>query len=201
MRNRVLLVAGMAALTASFACAGDEPTAPPATPAGDVPLARMPGEPGAASDRLFYKVNLRPLGDSRSTGVVLIDVVGGELRVRVHATGAEPGEHIPQHIHLNPGCEVGGGILFNLDAGLTVPGEGPGVGTAYPVASQAGVVNYEAVRSLADLREAYDAHGVPLASDAELLAYLDLEDRNAHLHVAFGPPYPAVNCGPVDRIN
>ena len=29
----------------------------------------------------------------------------------------------------------------------------------------------------------------------ELLAWLDLERRNAHMHVAFGPPFPAVNCG------
>jgi hypothetical protein len=36
---------------------------------------------------------------------------------------------------------------------------------------------------------------------ADLLAFLDLEDRNAHMHVAFGPPFPAVNCGEIERIN
>jgi hypothetical protein len=35
----------------------------------------------------------------------------------------------------------------------------------------------------------------------ELLVWLDLERRNAHMHVAFGPPFPAVNCGEIERIN
>lgn len=195
----------LAALPLFAGCRHDAPTTPALGEEAledDPYLARVPGEPGDAAERLFYKVNLAPEGESRAVGVLLLDVVGGYLRVRLHATGVEPGEHIPQHIHLNAGCNPGGGILFNLDAGLTVPGEGPGVGAAYPVATDQGVVNYEAVRSLADLRAAYNAWaGTTLADDAALLAYLDLEERNAHMHVAFGPPYPAVNCGEVVRLN
>ncbi len=203
MPSRSFLLSGLAAGTIAVvaACAGDTtPTAP--TAAAELAEGRMPGDPGDASERLFYQVKLEPEGESRARGMLMIDVAGGELRVRVHANGVEPGAHIPQHIHLNSGCNPGGGILINLDANLTIPGEGPGVGAAYPVASDAGVVSYEATRSLADLRGAYATFaGLNFATDAELLAHLDLENRNGHMHVAFGPPFPAVNCGEVERIN
>ena len=92
-------------------------------------------------------------------------------------------------------------VLLNLDAGLTVPGEGPGTGEALPVANRAGVMNYEATRSLDDLRAALSTYGGTALEDAEgLLAYLDLGDRNIHMHVAFGPPFPAVTCGRVEQI-
>jgi hypothetical protein len=161
-----------------------------------------PGDPGAASDRILYQVRLGDLGDSRSHGVILIEIVGGHLAVSVHAAGLEPGQHIPQHIHLNPTCDPGGGILINLDANLTVPGEGSNIGTAYPTANAGGVVNYYASRSLEDLRQAVNTFlDAGLNSVEALLTWLDLEDRNAHMHVAFGPPFPAVNCGEVERLN
>jgi hypothetical protein len=43
--------------------------------------------------------------------------------------------------------------------------------------------------------------GTSLETVDELIAWLDLENRNAHMHVAFGPPFPAVNCGAIERIN
>lgn len=203
MITRVMLSASLAVLPVIAGCGQEAPTAPETNVSGVVALSGgMPGAPGAARDRIFYKVKLAPLGDSRAVGVVLLDVVGGYLRARVHATGVEPGQHIPQHIHLNPGCNPGGGILLNLDATLAVAGEAPGTGAAYPVANQAGVVNYEATRSLVALRTAVNTwFGTSLQTDSDLLAFLDLEDRNAHMHVAFGPPFPAVNCGEVERIN
>jgi hypothetical protein len=164
--------------------------------------AAKPGDPGSASDRTLYQVRLGALGVTRSHGIMLIEVVGGHLAVTVHAAGLEPLQHIPQHIHLNPTCDPGGGILLNLDANLTVPIEGPGVGTAYPVANAGGVVNYYASRSLSDLLQAVNTHlGLGLTSVEALLAWLDLENRNAHMHVAFGPPFPAVNCGEIERLN
>ena len=200
-RPFLMLGAALAIVPACASCAGDIPTTPAST-SETAALARMPGEPGAARDREFYKVKLAPAPDASSRGMLHLDVVGGSLRVRIHAAGLEPGEHIPQHIHVNTGCNPGGGILLNLDAGLTVPGEGPGVGAAYPVASAAGIVNYEATRSLADLRQAFNSFtGTTLADDAALLAHLDLENRNGHMHVAFGPPFPAVNCGEVEQVN
>ena len=203
MTHRFLILAvGIGILPAGAACGGDTPTNPETAANEGASFRAMPGDPGDASDRLFYKVNLRPAGDSRAVGVVLIDVAGGYLRVRVHATGVEPGKSIPQHIHVNPGCNPGGVVLVNLDVGLTVPGEGLGTGDAYPVANQAGVLNYEATRSLDDLRSALNTFGgATLEDTAELLDFLDLEDRNAHLHVHFGPPFPAVTCGEVERIN
>jgi hypothetical protein len=161
-----------------------------------------PGDPGAASDRILYQVRLGALGDSRSHGVVLVEIVGGHITVSAHAAGLEPLQHIPQHIHLNPTCDPGGGILLNLDANLTVAGEGPGVGTAYPVANAGGVVDYYASRSLGDLLQAVNTFfGANLTSVEALLAWLDLDNRNAHMHVAFGPPFPAVNCGEIERLN
>jgi len=193
----------------ALACAGwvmvgcTEPEVDLAAPADHLPsFAAKPGDPGAASDRILYQVRLGALGDSRSHGVVLIEVVGGHLAVSAHAAGLEPLQHIPQHIHLNPTCDPGGGILLNLDANLTVAGEGPGVGTAYPVANAGGVVNYYASRSLSDLLQAVNTHlGLGLTSVEALLAWLDLDNRNAHMHVAFGPPFPAVNCGEIERLN
>lgn len=192
-----------------LACAGPlllgctEPVADPVTPGDPRPvLARKPGEPGAAPDRMLYQARLGALGDSRSHGVMLIEIVGGQLAVTVHAAGLPASRHVPQHIHVNPTCTPGGGVLVNLDAGLTVAGEGPGVGTAYPMSNHAGVVNYYASRPLVDLLAAVNAHaGAGLTSVADLLDWLDLDARNAHMHVAHGPPFPAVNCGEVERIN
>jgi hypothetical protein len=122
--------------------------------------------------------------------------------VSAHAAGLEPLQHIPQHIHLNPTCDPGGGILINLDANLTVPGEAPGVGTAYPTANAGGVVKYHASRSLGDLLQAVNTFlGAGLTSVEAMLTWLDLENRNAHMHVAFGPPFPAVNCGEIEPLN
>ena len=204
MTSRSLYYAlGLAVLPAvAISCAGDVPTTPESLASSGPELARMPCPPGSASERQFFKVQLAPLGESRARGTALIDVVGGVLRVRIHSNGVEPGEHIPQHIHVNDGCENGGAILINLDAGLALPSEAPGVGAAYPVANGAGVLKYEATRSLADLRAGWNsANGTTFETDDALLAALDLENRNVHQHVAFGPPFPAVNCGPVDLVN
>ena len=94
------------------------------------------------------------------------------------------------------------GVLVNLDRNLTVPPESPSTGPEFPEASAAGIVHYEASRPLGELRAAVNAAlGLTLATDEALLEWLDLENRNVHMHVAFGPPFPAVNCGALDRVN
>jgi hypothetical protein len=194
------------AVLAMVGCSDGQPLAPAGSPssanAGGGSAAK-PGEPGAASDRMLFQVRLKPEGDSRATGVMLFEIVGGYFTARVHAAGLEPLQRIPQHIHVNPTCSPGGGILLNLDENLTVAGEGPGVGAAYPLANGGGVVNYEANRPLTELITAVNTYfpAADVQTVEDLLAFLDLEDRNAHMHVAFGPPFPAVNCGEIERLN
>lgn len=61
------------------------------------------------------------------------------------------------------------------------------------------MLHYEASRSLDGLRSALNTWGGTTLDDtAPLLAFLDLENRNIHMHVAIGPPLSAVNCGEID---
>lgn len=204
-RVATLTVATLTVATLLVAACAD-PTTTSVSVADDASLNRKPGEPGAAADRMLYQVRLDNVGDSRSHGVILIEVVGGYLTVTAHASGLAPTtdpsqpQYVPQHIHLNPGCASGGGILLNLDANLTVPGEGSNIGSAYPTANRGGVMNYYASRSLDDLRQAVNQYrNLNLATTAELLAWLNLDERNAHMH--FTGPFHAVNCGEVTRLN
>ena len=159
-----------------------------------------PTAPGTSAS---FQARLTPAGNFQAAGLMVFDILKGEFVARVHATGLEPNQHIPQHIHLNPTCNPGGGVLINLDQNLTVAGEAPSTGPAFPRADANGVVRYEARRSLTDLLAAVKTHfpaaGVQTVDD--MLAFLDLEDRNGHMHVASGPPFPAVNCGELEPIN
>lgn len=201
MLFRLLAAGSLIAASLLLACA--EHAKDPVEATNVVPaLAQKPGDAGAASERQFYQIRLGAEPGSRSHGIILIEIVGGYLTATVHAAGLMPDLHIPQHIHLNPTCNPGGGILLNLDAGLTVAGEGAGTGSAYPLSNQAGVVNYYAQRSLTDLLAAVNTHrGANLTTVDELLTWLNLDERNGHMHVAVGPPFPAVNCGEVERLN
>jgi hypothetical protein len=130
-----------------------------------------------------------------------LEIVGGYLTATVHAAGLQPNVHVPQHIHVNPTCNPGGGILISLDEKLSVAGESPGTGPLFPLSNRAGVVNYYASRSLTDLLNAVNTYqGAGLQSTEELIAWLRLDERNGHMH-AFEPPFPPMNCGEVRRIN
>lgn len=203
MGNRFFaLTAWLAVVPAVLVGCGPDASTPTETAAPLAVSANAAGDPGAASERMLFQVRLAPLADSRAVGVAFLEIVGGHLTARVHAAGLAPLQHIPQHIHVNPTCDPGGGILINLDENLAVAGEAPGVGPAYPLANRGGVVRYEASRPLAELLAAVNEHsGAGLETVEELLTWLDLESRNVHMHVAFGPPFPAVNCGEVERIN
>jgi hypothetical protein len=196
---------GVAALTALvFVAACDDGVTDP-RPSAEVnqlpALAVKPGEPGSAAQRQLYQVRLSPLAGTTDHGTVLIEIVGGYLTVTVQAEGLDPLQHIPQHIHVNPTCAVGGGVLINLDENLSVTGEAPSTGAAFPVANGAGVVKYHATRSLGDLLQAVNTYaGANLASVDELVAWLDLGNRNVHMHLS-ASPFTPMTCGPVNRLN
>ena len=201
MRQRHLILSCVLAGALAGAACSDGPLGQEGGVPQAAALTGLPAGGAPSGERFLYKATLAPLGDSRGAGTAELEVTGGHLRVRIHATGVEPSENIPQHIHLNPGCDPGGPVLVNLDARLSVPGESPGVGASYPVANRAGVLHYEASRPLDDLRSALNTWGgVTLDDTAELLAFLDLEERTIHMHVAFGPPFPVVTCGGIDLV-
>jgi hypothetical protein len=198
---RAVTVAG-AALSLATAC-NDDTTTPLTAAAshGDVALAQAPYAPGAASTRELYQVRLAPMNGSSDHGIVKIEVAGGYLVVTVHAEGLDPLQHIPQHIHVNPTCANGGAVLISLNAHLTVAGEAPPTGDDFPVANRAGVVNYQASRSLADLLTAANTFlGAHVASVDELVSWLDLDNRNVHMHASTAPFTP-MTCGEMERVN
>lgn len=170
---------------------------------GDSPLPSSPqtlAPAGQGSAGMLFQARLAPPSGGQGHGMLLLQISGGQLSAKVRATGLEPLAVIPQHLHLNPSCAVGGGILLNLDAGLTVPGEGPSTGPAYPTANSGGAVQYDATRSLADLIDAVNLHqSAGVSTVEELLAWLNLEERNMHTHQPVAPFTP-VACGPIDRI-
>jgi hypothetical protein len=192
----------IAALSLSTAC-NDDTTAPLDTAASSrgAALAQAPYQPGAASSRELYQVRLAPMNGSSDHGIVKLEIAGGYLVVTVHAEGLDPLQHIPQHIHVNPTCANGGAVLISLNAQLTVAGEAPPTGDDFPVANRAGVVNYQASRPLADLLTAANTYlGTNLASVDELLAWLDLGNRNVHMHASTAPFTP-MTCGEMERVN
>jgi hypothetical protein len=198
---RAVTVAG-AALSLATAC-NDDTTTPltAATSSQDVALAQAPYEPGAASSRELYQVQLGPMNGSSDHGIVKLEIAGGYLVVTVHAEGLDPSQHTPEHIHVNPTCADGGAVLISLNAHLTVAGEAPPIGDDFPVANGAGVVNFQASRSLADLLTAANTYlGANLASVDELVSWLDLGNRNVHMH-ASAAPFTPMTCGELERVN
>ena len=81
----------------------------------------------------------------------------------------------------------------------------PGVRSACARSSQSsasGVANYYATRPIADMIASVNArHGTNITTIEGLLAWLDLENRNAHMHHFAPPSYTPMNCGEVERIN
>lgn len=151
---------------------------------------------GAASaERARYLARVAPEGDSRVRGTAHFEIRDGWFNARVRVAGLEPNERIPQHIHLNPTCDPAGGILINLDETLTVAGEGPGAGDAYPRANRGGVLQYDARRPLEELEAALQEHlGMTLGE-------LDLDRRNVNFHEPLPPPIPSQGCGEIERVN
>ena len=198
-----------ALVTVGVVACQDTPQAPLPTEAA-MPDEAMPGhlspqrtagvQPVVAGDafveRARYLARVAPEGDdSRVRGTAHFEIRDGWFSARVRIAGLEPNERIPQHIHLNPTCQPAGGILINLDEALTVAGEGPGAGDAYPRANRGGVVQYEARRSLVELEAALQEHLELTLTD------LNLDQRNVNFHEPLPPPIPSQGCGEIERIN
>jgi glucose/arabinose dehydrogenase len=155
------------------------------------------GTPGpvAGPERELYRAKVEPEGGSRVRGTARFEIAHGLFSVSVRVNGLAANERIPQHIHVNPTCAPAGGILINLDEGLTVAGEGPPAGDAYPRANPGGVVVYDAQRPLDDLAAALDTHlGMTLDE-------LDFGERNVNFHEPLPEPIPSQGCGEIERIN
>ena len=145
-----------------------------------------------------FEARLAEINGSSAHGWARVEIVGGNLVVSTHGSGMARDSVTPQHIHSNPTCAVPGGPLINLDRGLTVTGESPSNGPTFPSTNAGGVLNYQVSRSLADLRTAVNTFfGQALTSDAELIAWLDLGNRNIHMHQPLAPFTP-VDCGAVE---
>lgn len=195
--NRSLLPLSSIILVAFLAAACEQPESPTAAAdallsASDAALQSPQANRAPQADREFYVARVGPAGDTRVRGTAQFQIVGDWFTAKVRVTGLVPGERVPQHIHVNATCAGPGPPLINLDEDLTVDGEGPIAGEAFPRANRAGVLQYDARRSLADLDAALQTHaGIGLDD-------LDLDERNVNFHE---PALPVLGCGEIVRIN
>lgn len=210
MKRRTRFIPGLlAAAVAVFGLAACE-TEPesdglefdqPADTAGalDQQTGQMPEE--------IYEATIEGVNGQDITGRATVTVRDDELQVVVAATGLEPDTRVPQHIHVNATCDDAGGILLNLDDGLTGPNEGEPRGDAYPETDSDGRLEYEASRSLEDLRTAVQQDAQQATADTaqagqqpegttSRAAQMDLGNRVVNIH---GPDMQPIACGALER--
>ncbi len=174
------MVATMAGAAVLVACPGPPPEADP--PVVEAP---PPGWPAPQA----YHAQLEPLAGSGVSGTVTVAVDQDRLRARVEASGLEPGQPVPQHVHLGSTCQEPGGIMLNLDRQLGLAGETPPDGDMYPTADDQGNVVYDVTRSLPELRSAALEVGVPGPEE------FDLANRVVNLH---GQDMQPLACGQLE---
>lgn len=181
----------------------------------DTGMDTVPEQPMTAEQpQEVYEARLEAQDGSGVTGTATFTVQDNELQVTVAATGLQPNTRIPQHIHMNSSCDDAGGIMLNLDDGLTAPGEGEPRGDAYPETDDQGTLQYEASRSLDELRQHLSEHGgaqsdTMAGAEADTMTgmqtdtmggagaeMLDLGNRVVSLH---GENMQPISCGPLDR--
>jgi Cu/Zn superoxide dismutase len=190
MTRRFLALSRYTALIAATAvlaaCPGDDDPDPwPTTDRDTVPTVRQDQR---VEDRV-YEAQLQEVNGSGVTGTATITMSGDDIRVRIRAQGLQPDARVPQHVHMNASCDSPGGILLNLDDDLSHPNEAAPRGDHYPTADGNGTLDYEASRSLDDLRDAARQHQ---GMEADRL---DLGNRVVNLH---GADMQAIACGPLD---
>lgn len=152
----------------------------------------------------MYTAQLEALAESGVEGTATFTIENDEVVVTVAATGLEPNTRVPQHIHLNATCEDAGGIALNLDDALSLPNDGEPRGDAYPQSDDQGNLQYEARRSVGELRTALAGTGAEAApSDTEAAwdtgaSGLDLTGYVVNLH---GADMSAIACGPIETMD
>lgn len=138
-----------------------------------------------------YEARLEERNGSGVTGTATFTIEGDELQVTVAATGLDPETRVPQHIHTNGSCDDAGGILLNLDSDLSAAGEAEPRGDAYPQADDEGRIQWEATRSIEDIRPAMGDQATA-GEDA-----LDLTNRVVNLH---GQDMQPIACGEIESM-
>lgn len=168
-----------------------EPDRPADTDLDTIPQQPVTPDRGeAAQPQEIYEVRLQERDGSGVTGTATFTIQDDELQVTVAATGLPPNTRVPQHIHTNATCDDAGGILLNLDSDLSAADEGEARGDTYPESDDEGRLQYEASRSLDDLRQELGDQG---AEDAN---GLDLGNRVLNLH---GEDMQPIACGELER--
>lgn len=194
MTRRCRLFPGLALVAAAVTLAGcDVETEGGDELEPDTLTQEQPGLVGDTADsqlRELYEARLSAVGESAVTGTATVTLGADEILVTVAATGLDPETRYPVHIHMNASCDDAGGILLNLDDALNTPNEGEPRGDAYPETDDQGRLEYEASRSLEELRTAMRDAGSAHADS------LDLANRVVNVH---GPDMAPVACGPLDR--
>lgn len=170
------------------------------------------------ADQEMYEARLEAVDGSGVTGTATVTVENEELTVTVAATGFDPNVRVPQHIHINSSCDNAGGILLNLDDALSAPNDGEPRGDAYPETDDQGNLQFEATRSIGELRTAMvgegagasrtdtagadtagaDTAGTDTPGGADDAARFDFGNRVVNLH---GPDMQPIACGPLDAMD
>jgi hypothetical protein len=162
---------------------------------GALTLAACPDRgtlPESREDRgPVYQAAIRGLGEIPVTGSVRLEVGEDAIRAAVAFTGLEPGEAVAQHVYAWWDCTTIARIVINLDTLLTIPGEGPPRGEAYPRADAEGRLEFTATRPLADFAGALRQYRGMLVEE------LDLGNRTVFLRDEGHRP---IACGELRRV-
>jgi Cu/Zn superoxide dismutase len=155
---------------------------------------RVPGmddpAPAAEERGRVFQAQLQAVEGSGVTGTATVALDDDRIEVRIQARGFQPGQRVPQHVHMNSSCDQPGGILLNLDNDLSHPNEAPPRGDHYPTADGDGTLDYVVSRSLDDLREAARQF------EGQDVAQFDLAQRVVNLHAE---DMSAIACGALDE--
>jgi Cu/Zn superoxide dismutase len=192
MTRRSRLFPGLALVAAAVALAGCDIESEGADDLEPDTLAQtgLTGDTADSQLRELYEARLSPVGESNVSGTATVTIGADEVLVTLTATGLDPETRYAAHIHMNASCDDAGGIMLNLDDALNTPNEGEARGDAYPETDDQGRLDYEATRSLEELRTALRDEGAAHADS------LDLGNRVVNVH---GPDMNPVACGPLDR--